>query len=608
MVLAMIPAFSLTASAESLTVSGGGTGIAGDPYKIANLADLEAFQNYINAGGGSGEYFKLTAPIDMSSKYSAGSSTSWTPIGTEDNPFSGMFDGGGFEISRLYISTTDDYQGLFGYSTGTIKNLTVSGSVTGSDNSGIVGGIVGYNAGGSIVNCHNEAAITAPSFNVGGIVGYNNGGSVENCHNAGAVESAANRVGGIVGRNPGNASVKNCYNTGTVSGYGWVGGIVGDGVNTDTGGSIQNCYNTGTVSGTNTDYTGGIEGVNGSSIKNCYYLDTCGAKGRFGGTSKTADQFASGEVAWLLQNGQDTQTWGQKLSDGADEYPVLTSDTSKKVLKVTFATQYNPNYDVKYTNLNKTVTLPDDPSRTNYTFERWSQRNDASGAEFNAETQVTEDMTVYAVGRNHFGGDSADITLSAAYGYADAITVNLDEHMKYANKSVASEGKFTYEISNKGNTNASIESENTLSVPTGLNADDYTITVTATEKTPQYSLMSVDSYGTENVTLTVKVSIAKAASSVTIAPTAQDLTYNGTAQELVTAGETSDGTIQYSLDNADYSADIPKGTEAKSYTVWYKVVGDSNHNDSTPQKVDVTIKKPIQMLRLQTAARHTAVR
>ena len=128
MVLAIIPAFSLTASA-ALEVSGG-TGSAGDPYKIANLTDLEAFCKYINDGNGSSEYFKLTVPIDMSSKYSAGIGTSWTPIGTEDNPFSGTFDGGGVEISRLYISTTDDYQGLFGYSTGTIKNLTVSGSVT----------------------------------------------------------------------------------------------------------------------------------------------------------------------------------------------------------------------------------------------------------------------------------------------------------------------------------------------------------------------------------------------------------------------------------------------------------------------------------------------
>ena len=587
MVFALLPTVAW-AAADVPFKNNGGNGTAGAPYLIANLDQLEAFQKYINDGKGSGEYFKLTATIDMSSKYSVGSGTSWTPIGTDDNPFSGTFDGGGFEISGLYINTEDYYKGLFGYSTGTIKNLTVSGSVTGGT---YTGGIVGENDGGSVENCCNKSAVNGVS-STSGIAGYNKGGSIENCYNTGAVTGTGNRIGGIAGNNSG--SVKNCYNTGTVSGAGYVGGIVGENsgaviVGSDSG-SIENCYNTGTVSSKDTTYTGGIAGSSGGSVKKCYYLDTCGAKGRFGGTSKTADQFASGEVAYLLQNGQDAQVWGQKLSDGADEYPVLTSDKSKKVLKVTFLSD-SAEHAVRYTNPNGTVTLPEEPAKTNYTFEKWSQSNDAAGAEFNEKTLVTEDITVYAVGRDHFGGDSADITLSGTYGYKAPLTVNLDEHMKYANKSVAATGKFTYEISNKGNTNASIESENTLSVPTGLDADDYTITVKATEKTPQYSLMSVEDFGTDDVTLTVKVSITKAAASVTVAPTAKDLTYDGTEQELVTAGETEDGTIRYSLDNADYSTNIPKGTEAKAYTVWYKVVGDSNHNDSTPQSVGVTIKK-----------------
>ncbi len=572
----------------------GGNGTAGNPYQINDLDQFEAFRNYINADadGGKDEYFKLTAPIDMSANYSAGSNTSWTPIGTEDNPFSGTFDGGDFEISGLYINTEDYYTGLFGYSTGTIKNLTVSGSVTGGT---YTGGIVGENEGGSVENCCNKNAVNGVS-STSGIAGYNKGGSIENCYNTGAVTGTGNCIGGIAGNNSG--SVKNCYNTGTVSGAGYVGGIVGENsiaVIVGDSGNIKSCYNTGTVSSTNATYIGGIVGSTGGNVKYCYYLDTCGAGGRFGGTSKTTDKFASGEVAWLLQSNQDMpdqQVWGQKLSDKADGYPVLTSEESKKVLKVTFATQENEAYDAKYTNPNGTVEMPETPEKTNYTFEKWAKTQNADGDKFDAKTPVTSDMTVYAVGHDHFGGDSADITLSATYGYDAPLTVNLDEHMKYANKSVASEGKFTYAISDKGNTNASIENENTLSVPTGLNANDYTITVKATEKTPQYSLMSVEDFGTEAVTLTVKVHIAKAASSVTVKPTAKtDLTYNGTAQELVTAGETTDGTIQYSLDNADYSADIPKGTEAKTYTVWYKVVGDNNHNDSTPQSVDVTIKK-----------------
>ena len=90
---------------------------------------------------------------------------------------------------------------------------------------------------------------------------------------------------------------------------------------------------------------------------------------------------------------------------------------------------------------------------------------------------------------------------------------------------------------------------------------------------------------------TTTFSIAKVASSVTKAPTANTLTYTGSAQSLVTAGEASGGTIEYSLDNQTYSETIPTGTDARSYTVYYKVVGDANHEDATGGQVSVTISK-----------------
>ena len=74
------------------------------------------------------------------------------------------------------------------------------------------------------------------------------------------------------------------------------------------------------------------------------------------------------------------------------------------------------------------------------------------------------------------------------------------------------------------------------------------------------------------------------------APTPNALTYDGTARTLITAGITSDGTMQYSLEeNGTYSTVLPTGTNADTYTVWYKVVGDSNHNDTTPASVKVII-------------------
>ena len=88
-----------------------------------------------------------------------------------------------------------------------------------------------------------------------------------------------------------------------------------------------------------------------------------------------------------------------------------------------------------------------------------------------------------------------------------------------------------------------------------------------------------------------------APAKVTTAPAAKDLTENGSAQELVTAGTAEGGTMQYALGTAaeatgSYSTSIPTGTEAGTYYVWYKAVGDDNHSDSTPVCVTVTIAAP----------------
>ena len=90
---------------------------------------------------------------------------------------------------------------------------------------------------------------------------------------------------------------------------------------------------------------------------------------------------------------------------------------------------------------------------------------------------------------------------------------------------------------------------------------------------------------------TTTFTIAKAASAVATAPTAKALTYTGSAQELVTAGTATGGTMQYSLDAKTYAVAIPTGTNAGSYTVYYKVVGDANHEDAAGGNVSVSIAK-----------------
>lgn len=97
--------------------------------------------------------------------------------------------------------------------------------------------------------------------------------------------------------------------------------------------------------------------------------------------------------------------------------------------------------------------------------------------------------------------------------------------------------------------------------------------------------------------IVVTVQKADIRSGLITPPTAQEnLTYTGQEQELITAGSvTSGGTMQYSLtENGTYSQDTPTGTDAGAYTVWYRVIGDANHNDTAPASVAVRIgKKPL---------------
>lgn len=95
-------------------------------------------------------------------------------------------------------------------------------------------------------------------------------------------------------------------------------------------------------------------------------------------------------------------------------------------------------------------------------------------------------------------------------------------------------------------------------------------------------------------TTTTEFTILKADSSVETEPVANKLTYNGKAQALITAGSSESGAVVYSLDGAEYSETIPTGIDAGTYYVYYKVIGDANHNDSEPETVTVTIgKKPV---------------
>ena len=113
-----------------------------------------------------------------------------------------------------------------------------------------------------------------------------------------------------------------------------------------------------------------------------------------------------------------------------------------------------------------------------------------------------------------------------------------------------------------------------------------------------------EEYATATGTVTIKVNKATPTFN---APTAQEnLTYTGQEQALITAGSvTSGGTMQYSLtENGTYSQDIPVGTDAGAYTVWYQVIGDANHKDTAPASVAVRIgQKPLTITGVTVASK-----
>lgn len=259
-----------------------GSGTESDPYQISTAEGLKWFRDKVNNAKNAANNIEdtkicaeLTKDIDLSGE-------AWTPIGiggafyAGTPPYSGTFDGKGHTIKNLSIDSSAHYVGLFGYVYGgTIRNLTVSGSVKGSKHTG-------------------------------GIAGAANGGTFENCANQCAVQGGT--TGGIIGfaTEEGTLIVRDCYNVGSITTTtgNSVGGIIGQCINTS--GTIRNCYNAGTVTGTAS--VGAIIGNSVSDrIYNCYYLEGSVTRAGYGenvSIPKTATEFADDTVLALLKTGE----------------------------------------------------------------------------------------------------------------------------------------------------------------------------------------------------------------------------------------------------------------------------------------------------------------
>ena len=292
-------------------------------YKYVNAkavltADIVVNKNVLNDGD-------LTKDVD--------GLRDWTPI----QQYGGTFDGAQHTISGIYcVSDTIDEAGIFQNTidNAIVENIGVLDSYYCLKKGYNVGGIVGFNSG-IIRNCYNEGMVSSLYNNdnyLGGICGMNGGGTITGCYNKGKVANSVwgTRAGGICGRS--TNKILNCYNTGSVTGGYMVGGICGSNASSTTSGRIENCYNIGTINTiiNDNDDKRNIAVIENEKavVNNCYYLEDNYIAEEDGASGRDADDFASGEIAYLLQVGQDDPVWGQTLADeGGDPYPVLGGKT-----------------------------------------------------------------------------------------------------------------------------------------------------------------------------------------------------------------------------------------------------------------------------------------
>ena len=148
------------------------------------------------------------------------------------------------------------YNGRYNEKSGIIENCFNEGTVIGTGDYDVlnIGGVCGNNDGGTIKSCYNTASVSGQS-SVGGVCGRNFSGTstITNCFNEGTVSGTggyAKNIGGVCGYNDGG-TIKSCYNTASVSGQYSVGGVCGG----NSSGPITNCYY---LSGTVADGKGGI--------------------------------------------------------------------------------------------------------------------------------------------------------------------------------------------------------------------------------------------------------------------------------------------------------------------------------------------------------------
>ena len=375
-----------------------GEGTSQSPYLISNAADLDWFRDHVNQCSRTA-CARLEADIDMSSVCHAADESegvaelSWVPISYKSivgsNYWYGTFDGNNKTISNLYINTSAEYSGLFGYiynenasERGSAKNLKFE-NVSVTSTADKLGVLAGYARNTDISGITVNSGTVNGTESCGGIVGYTEDSSISGCINkiniVGGSIWSKNNIGGIVGYEK-SGSITNCANYGNVTGYSMVGGIAGV-----VGGTIENLFSSGDVTCIETNpsavYTGLVVGniVSGASMSghviykseaNLSYGTTPQTTKAFGdissstvtesdATGMTSERVASGEVCYLLNGSSPYGEWGQQL--GTDNYPV--PDSPYKLITTAYKKE-DGTYWATFSDQTSDVTLSVPSTRT----------------------------------------------------------------------------------------------------------------------------------------------------------------------------------------------------------------------------------------------------
>ena len=282
-------------------------------YTVTSAEGLKAVADIAN-NGNLGINITLTENINLTDM-------DWTPIGIDYNhQYTGTFDGGDHTITGLTVTTSDQYAGLFGYLSGTVKDVTLKDVKIESDNGvGYAGGVAGWSFGGKIENCSVSGSVSGSGMNgnAGGVVGSQYKGSITGCSSSATV-NAGSTAGGVAGATNNGATLTACYATGSVSvennatNAAYAGGVVGNNGGFST---LQACYAWGSVTGSGSVYVGGVTGSNdASTLQACYHAKgaVSGPNGTTGGVAgrNFKDSMFGGGIITACYWGDNGQTQG----------------------------------------------------------------------------------------------------------------------------------------------------------------------------------------------------------------------------------------------------------------------------------------------------------